>query len=142
LLDSASITLGQTAALARAALGRRNLVAWWCDPTIDLTLIEPPATFGRDWPAGKDIQVDEVAFYADRAVWHVARTAAGASWVFIEELGPDEPDARAANVVHTPARLHGGARFAAAPTERGQVLLREWHVEGQMLGFTFVREER
>ncbi len=34
--DSAALMLGEAAKLARVALGARALVAWWCDPTIDL----------------------------------------------------------------------------------------------------------
>lgn len=142
LMNSPSPTLGEAAALARAALGDHRLVAWWCDPTIDLALAVPPAVFGRQWPDGTTIRVDEVAFYADRATWRAARTVAGPRWVLIKEVGPDEPDARPADVIHTPAHLHGSARFAAAQTSRDQVLLREWHVDGQILGFTLVGKER
>jgi CRISPR/Cas system CSM-associated protein Csm3 (group 7 of RAMP superfamily) len=140
-LDSQSPTLGEAAVPARAALGEHSLVAWWCEPTIDLARAKPPAVFGRQWPDDEDIRIDEVAFYADRAVWRAARTVAGTRWVLIEEVA-DEADTRAANVVLTPARRHASARFAAASTGRGEVLLREWHVEGQLLGFTLVPEER
>lgn len=140
-LPSASPTLGETATLGRAALGERRFMAWWCEPTIDLSRDIPPAVFGRQWP-DDDLKVDEAAFYADRAVWRVARTVAGTRWVLIEEVGPDEPDARPASVVNTPARLHGFTRFAAARTDRGPVRLKEWHVDGQLLGFTLVPEER
>lgn len=140
-LDWSSLTLGGTAAPARAALGENSLVAWWCDPTIDLALVEPPVTFGRRWPDGEDLHVDEVAFYADRAVWRAARTVAGLRWVLVEEVGFDGPGVRSANVVRTPARLHGFARFSAAPTDRGRLLcLREWHIDGRILGFTLERE--
>jgi hypothetical protein len=141
-LDSPLPTLGATAALARAALDGHGLVAWWCDPSIDLALVEPPAVFGRQWPDGEDVHVDEVAFYADRAVWRAARTAAGPKWVLIEEVSPDGTDAVSARIVHTPARLHGSTRFAAAQTGRGQVLLKEWHRDDQILGFTLVQGER
>jgi CRISPR/Cas system CSM-associated protein Csm3 (group 7 of RAMP superfamily) len=140
-LDSPAPTLGETASRARTALGDR-LMAWWCDPAIDLALATPPAVFGRDWPGAEAVRVEEAAFYANNAVWRAARTAAGSRWVFIEEVGADEPDARPASVVHTPARLHGSTRFAAAQTDRGPVRLKEWHVEGQFLGFTLVPEER
>lgn len=141
-LESASPTLGDVAALARVALGDRcALVGWWCDPAIDLGLVEPPATFGRHWPEGEDVRIDEVAFFADGAVWRAARTVAGARWVLVEEVAPEEPGARSADLVHTPARLHGSARFAAADTGRGRVLLREWHVGDEILGFTLVRED-
>jgi CRISPR/Cas system CSM-associated protein Csm3 (group 7 of RAMP superfamily) len=140
-LDSLAPTLRWASSRARAALGDR-LTAWWCDPAIDLTLATPPAVFGRDWPDGEVIRVEEAAFYANNAVWRMARTASGSRWVFIEEVGADEPDARPASVVHTPARLHGSTRFAAAQTDRGPVRLKEWHVDGQFLGFTLVPEER
>ncbi len=139
-LDSLAPTLGETASRARDALGDR-LTAWWCDPAIDLALATPPAVFGRDWPDGEVIRVEEAAFYANNAVWRMARTAGGSRWVFIEEVGTNEPHARPASVVHTPARLHGSTRFAAQ-TDRGPVRLKEWHVEGQFLGFTLVPEER
>jgi CRISPR/Cas system CSM-associated protein Csm3 (group 7 of RAMP superfamily) len=139
-LDFSAPTLGETASRARAALGDR-LTAWWCDPAIDLALATPPAVFGRAWPDGEVIRVEEAAFYANNAVWRMARTAGGSRWVFIEGVGADEPDARPASVVHTPARLHGSTRFAAQ-TDRGPVRLKEWHVEGQLLGFTLVSEER
>lgn len=138
-LDSPVPTLGETATRARAALGD-GLAAWWCDPTIDLALATPPAVFGRDWPDGEVIRVEEVAFYANNAVWRMARAAGGPRWVFIEEVGANEPDARPASVVHTPARLHGSTRFAAQ-TDRGPVRLKEWHVESEFLGFTLVPEE-
>ncbi len=140
--DGNTLTLGAAAALARAALGQRSLVAWWCDPTINLALVEPPATFGRQWPEGEELQVDEVAFYADRAVWRAARTVAGLRWVFIEDVAPGEPDAVPARVVYTPAHLHGSARFSAAATGKGRVLLREWHTGDEILGFTLVQEKR
>ena len=142
VLDGPMLTLGAAAALARAALGERSLVAWWCDPTIDLALVDPPATFGRQWPEGEELQVDEVAFYANHAVWRAARTVAGPRWVFIEDVAESEPDAIPARVVYTPAHLHGSTRFVAAATGRGPVLLREWHAGDEILGFTLVKEER
>lgn len=140
--DSPSPTLGEAAALARVALGDRLLVAWWCDPTIELAVAVPPAVFGHQWPDRADIRIDEVAFYADRAAWRAARTAAGPRWVLIEEVGPDDPGGLVAQVIYTPARLHSSDRFAAARTGQGHVRLREWHTEGQVLGFTIEREER
>jgi CRISPR/Cas system CSM-associated protein Csm3 (group 7 of RAMP superfamily) len=133
-------TLAETAALARTALGEHRLVAWWCDPAIDLAHVKPPAVFGHQWP-DEAVRIDEVAFYADRVVWRAAGTAAGTRWVFIEEVAANEPNARAATVAHVPARLHNSNRFAAAKTGQGQMLLREWHVDGQLLGFTLIPEE-
>ncbi|QUV93977.1 RAMP superfamily CRISPR-associated protein [Chloracidobacterium aggregatum] len=131
------LTLGAAAKLAKAALGGRTLVAWWCDPTIDLTLTAPPATFGRQWPPDDaTLQVDEVAFYAERAVWRAVRTHDGARYVLIEEVASDENGAKQTRVIHTPARLHGFLRFSSANTGPGSVLLREWHVGDEILGFT------
>jgi CRISPR/Cas system CSM-associated protein Csm3 (group 7 of RAMP superfamily) len=135
------LTLGAAAKLAKSSLGEK-LVAWWCDPTIDLSLDTPPATFGREWPAGGDhLQVDEIAFYAERAVWRAARTANGARFVLIEETAQAD-DAKPTRVVHTPARLHGFRRFSAANTGQGNVLLREWHLSDEVLGFTLTQEQR
>jgi len=135
------LTLGAAAKLAKAALGE-NLVAWWCDPTIDLSLTTPPSTFRREWPSDDDeLQVDEVAFYAERAVWRAARTASGARFVIIEELSSRSDGAKQARVVYTPARLHGFSRFSSANTGPGNVLLREWHVDDAILGFTITQEQ-
>lgn len=141
-LDSAALTLGEAARLARSALGARALIAWWCEPTIDLALTSPPATFGWEWPQDDTLQVDEVAFYAERAVWRAARTVSGSRCVLVEEVASNESNAKQATVVHTPARLHGFDRFSSANTGQGDVLLREWHVGGEILGFTLVKEVR
>lgn len=136
------LTLGVAVKLAKAALGEK-LVAWWCDPTIDLDSHPPPATFGREWPAEDDkLQVDEIAFYAKRAVWRAVRTVSGARFIVIEELDAKVDDAKQTRVVHTPARLHGSSRFSSANTGKGDVLLREWHVGGEILGFTLTQEQR
>lgn len=137
---SEELTLGAAAKAAKAALGEK-LIAWWCDPAIDVQLRTPPATFGRTWPADSDeLQVDEVAFYAERAVWRAVRTASGPSYVVIEEVAGNEPGAQQVSVVHTPARLHGFQRFAAVNTGPGQVLLREWYDDDGILGFTITKE--
>lgn len=142
-LDGAALTLGEAAQLARTALGGRALLAWWCDPTIDLALTTPPATFGREWwPGDETLQVDEVAFYAERAVWRAVRTSAGARYVLIEEVPANENGARQTGVVHTPARLHSFQRFSSANTGEGSVLLREWHIGDEVLGFTLTKEQR
>lgn len=135
------LMLGAAARLAKTALGE-NLVAWWCDPTIDLDLHTPPATFGREWPVEDDkLQVDEIAFYAERAVWRAVRTSNGGRFVLIEELDAKADDAKQARAVHTPARLHGFQRFSSANTGQGNVLLREWRVGSEILGFTISKEE-
>lgn len=136
------LTLGMAAKLAKAALGEK-LVAWWCDPTIDLDLHTPPATFGDAWPGEDDtLQVDEVAFYGERAVWRAVRTSSGPRFVFIEELTSEAENVKQARVTHTPARLHGFPRFSSANTGQGNVLLREWHVGNEILGFTLTKEQR
>lgn len=137
-----ALTLGETAKLAKAALGEK-LVAWWCDPTIDLDLNSPPATFGHAWPCENDIiQVDEVVFYAERAVWRACRTSDGPRFVHIEEQSAQSDDAKRTRVVHTPARRHGFSRFSSANTGQGNVLLREWHAGDEILGFTLTTEQR
>lgn len=136
------LTLGAAAKIAKSSLGEK-LVAWWCDPTIDLDLHTPPAAFGREWPAEDDkLAVDEIAFYAERAVWRAARTANGTRFVLIEELPAKTDHAQQTRVVHTPARLHDDKRFSAANTGQGNVLLREWHLDGEVLGFTITQEQR
>jgi CRISPR/Cas system CSM-associated protein Csm3 (group 7 of RAMP superfamily) len=144
-LEAAALTLGAAAKAAKVALGDHALVAWWCDPTIDLNLTTPPATFGRAWPEDEDVHVDEVAFYAECAVWRGARTSSGARYVLIEEVAPNEDGARHTRIVHTPARLHGFRRFSSANTGLGNVLLREWRDDDEILGFTvtqFTKEKR
>jgi len=134
---NATLTLAEAAWQAQSMFGNHALVAWWCDPSIDLSRTTPPATFGDGWPLHSDLLVDEVAFYAGRAVWRAVRTTNGVRYVFIEEVGANETgDAREARVVFAPAQLHDFQRFSAARTGRGQVLLREWYIGNEMLGFT------
>jgi CRISPR/Cas system CSM-associated protein Csm3 (group 7 of RAMP superfamily) len=140
-LATSALTLAEATQLARSALGERALVAWWCEPTIDLALTSPPATFGREWPEGEGLQVDEVAFYAERAVWRAARTAGAVRYVLIEEIASTEPDALQARVAYTRAWLHGFPRFSSANTGEGTVLLREWYVDDEVLGFTIAKEQ-
>jgi len=136
------LSLNEAAKLAKAALGEK-LVAWWCDPTLDLDLHTPPATFGNAWPGENDkLHVDEVAFYAERAVWRAIRTSNGPRFACIVEIDNEEGDAKQTRVVHTPARLHGFQRFSSANTGDGNVLLREWHVGNEILGFTLTKEQR
>lgn len=136
------LTLGNAVKLAKTSLGN-SFVAWWCDPTIDLDLHTPPATFGNAWPSEVDkLQVDEVAFYAEYAVWRAVRTSNGPRFVLIEELTSKANDAKQARAVHTPARLHGFQRFSSENTGQGNVLLREWHDGDEILGFTLTKEQR
>lgn len=141
-----SLTLRDVASKAKSAFGNHHtLVAWWCDPSIDLSLNTPPVTFGYDWPLNSDVhdvRVDEVAFYAERAVWRVARMANSMRYVFIEEVNENEKDSQEARVVFTPARLHDFQRFSAARTGWGQVLLREWYIGDEILGFTITEVKK
>lgn len=141
-ISSKELTLGEAARLARAALGNRPLVAWWCDPTIDLALTAPPETFGRTWPTTGNLQVDDIAFFAERAVWRAARTSVGARYVFIEEVEAHDEGTLKARAIHTPARLHSARRFSSVNTGPGSVLLREWHLGAEVLGFTIAKEQR
>jgi len=134
--DSRPLILGNAAKHAAAALEAHKLVAWWCEPAIDLALTSPPPTFGLTWPNEETLRVDEVAFFAEHAVWRAARTPDGEFWVFIEEVFAAEFESSPVNVVHTPARLHGFKRFSAAETGQGHVLLREWHDKDEIIGFT------
>jgi len=139
-LSTPALTLGETASIARAALGERVLVAWWCEPTIDLALSIPPTVFGCEWPDDEGLQIDEVAFYAENACWRVAQTSSGPRWVLIKEVQEDDPKTVQTAIVHTPAHLHASSRFSAAKTEKTNVLLREWHVGEECLGFTLEKE--
>lgn len=135
-INGTLLTLGEATTWAQNALGQTALVAWWCDPAIDLTLSTPPATFGRAWPVEAQLLVEEVAFYTERAIWRAARTSTGVRSVSIKEVNSDAPGATHAKVVPTPARLHGFQRFSAANTGRGKVLMRQWYIGDEMLGFT------
>jgi CRISPR/Cas system CSM-associated protein Csm3 (group 7 of RAMP superfamily) len=138
---SVPLTLGTASALAKAALGGK-LIAWWCDPTIDLGVHIPPATFGREWPcASEQLKVDEISFYAADAVWRSVCTTAGPHYILIQETTQAD-DTQLVSVVHTPARLHGFQRFSAANTGHANVLLREWYLGDEMLGFTLTQEQR
>lgn len=141
-INGTALTLHEAAKRAKAELGQMALVAWWCDPTIDLAVTHPPRTFGRAWPDGEGLKVDEVAFYAERAVWRATRTAIGARWVVIEEVTSDATNAKKVKVVYTPARLHGFQRFSAVNTGPGKVLLRQWYEGDEMLGFTIEKIEQ
>lgn len=135
-----TLTLGAAVKLAKARLGC-EIIAWWCDPTIDLELRTPPKTFGDAWPdEDHALEVDEVAFYAERALWRAVRTSHGTRFVHIEETNDNKgEDVR---VVYTPAQLHGFQRFSSANTDNGDVLLREWHRGDELVGFTFTLTQR
>jgi CRISPR/Cas system CSM-associated protein Csm3 (group 7 of RAMP superfamily) len=141
------LTLGEACKLASTLIGH-DLIAWWCEPTIDLKLKSPPATYGNSWPAtDHSLRVDEVAFFAARAVWRAAKTANGNRYVSIEEV--DETTAttglnaaKRADVRFIPARLHAFKRFTSENTGPGSVLLREWCINDETLGFTIAEENR
>ncbi len=139
-LHGTALILGEAMTRAKEALGDA-FIAWWCDPTIDLNRTKPPATFGREWPVDEKLQVDEVAFYAERAAWRAVRGATGLRFVLIKETTSNEEGAQKTTVVHTPARLHGFSRFSSANTGQGNVLIREWHIDDEILGFTLSKEE-
>lgn len=136
-LENTTTTLGDTARIARAVLGENALVAWWCDPTIDLQLNTPPATFGRTWPEDTDdLRVDEVAFFTETSVWRAARTVEGMRFVSIKESTTEEANTQPVQATHTPAFLHDFKRFSAASTGQAALLLREWHTGKERIGFT------
>jgi len=139
-LQDSKPLLGDLAETALEVFGEhRPLVAWWCEPAIDLDLRSPPPTFGRKWPrdeTANSLKVEEVAFFSSGAAWRAARTARGWRWVFIEETEEDHPMSRTVQAVVYPARLHASRRFTAADTGGGHVLLREWYAGDEVLGFT------
>jgi hypothetical protein len=61
--------------------------------------------------------------------------------VLIQEVASKSEGAMLTRVVHTPARLHGFQRFSSENTGHGNVLLREWHVGDEILGFTITKEQ-
>jgi CRISPR/Cas system CSM-associated protein Csm3 (group 7 of RAMP superfamily) len=140
----ASATLGAACEALRGALGPDAPIAWWCEPTIDLTRAEAPATFGRGWPASESLAlpVDEVALFGDRAVLRAARTREGVRAVLVQEVAKDEEGAEEAEVHQTPVTLHGFRRFAAADTGSGRLRLREWHVRDELVAYTLEQEPR
>jgi hypothetical protein len=56
------------------------------------------------------------------------------------ESATDVKDSNEVEVVMTPAHLHGGkGRFSAAETDKGPLMVREWHskaADGAIWGFT------
>jgi len=139
--ESKQLTLATAIEAAQKAFAQQqNPVAWWCDPTINLHLSIPPVTFGKGWPQDGDLQVDEVAFYSEKAVWRAAKTAKGVHWVFIQEVDENTPEAKKVDVISRPARLHKSERFSAAELDGNNVLLREWYADGALLGFTIEKE--
>jgi hypothetical protein len=139
------LTLDEAAKHARAAI-RGPVTAWWCEPSIDFAVTSAPAVFGRDWPDGNNLRVDEVVFFAQKSSWRAAHTGTGLRSVLIREI-PDNAEGVEgvilATVVETPARLHADTtRFAAALRERGWFVVREWHVGDRSVGYTLVERKR
>jgi CRISPR/Cas system CSM-associated protein Csm3 (group 7 of RAMP superfamily) len=137
-LDETDLTLGRAAEHARDAL-RDTRALWWCEPAIDFAVTSAPATFGRDWPEGSDLRIDEVAFFAPDGVWRAARTTRGWWVVHVREVPAGTRGAEPAAGVETPARLHGDTtRFSAKLSEPGGLLVREWRSRDQIIGFTLI----
>jgi hypothetical protein len=136
-LGNDPLTLGQAFTEAEKALGQTP-AAWWCEPTLDLSVSEVPVTFGISPPRDSDLRVDEALFFTTAASWRLARCRDGCRTVLIREV-PKNPGAQPVEVVRTPARLHAdGTRFAARYATGGGVEIREWHADGQALGFTLL----
>jgi hypothetical protein len=135
-LDLPQLTLGAAARAAREALGKD--VIWWCEPTIDLSVSRPRATFGWSWPADDDLlRVDEVAFFTPSASWRAARTAAGTRRVLVREVGETTPSSRRCDVRDTPAALHNDTRrFSDTLVGVGQFVVREWLDESGVVAYT------
>lgn len=136
--ETASESLAGAAEEARRRFGRRELVAWWCDPAIDFDVREKPVVYGVAWPEEVEMRLDEAVFFATDASWRVAKTASGFRWVLIEEVEPSTEGTIAVTIHHTPAWLDSMLPKQAIP--KG-VVLREWHSETGILGFTLERGE-
>ena len=130
------LTLGQALQHAEQALGQPPL-AWWCEPSIDFSRAEAPVTFGTNTVEDQHLRVDEVAFFTDTASWRAARCRGGWRTVLIREAPAGKTNALRVDVVQTPAWLHeDGTRFAAKYAASGDVMIREWRLDGQIVGFT------
>jgi hypothetical protein len=147
-IDTADLTLGRAAYEAMQTVGDRagELVAWWCEPTIDFTVTAPPQIFGWKWPEEGTLRVDEVAFFLERGSWRAARTARGNRWVFIWEVGAQEVDAEPVKASTTPAKLHGNMawgwkRFSAKSAGEDRLMVREWHSRAMPVGFTLNKRD-
>jgi CRISPR/Cas system CSM-associated protein Csm3 (group 7 of RAMP superfamily) len=138
--DQMTLLSAGTAARQKFGDDGREFVAWWCEPTIDLTAVKAPPVFGWNWPILGSVSVDEVMFFFKRACWHAARKADGIRWVAIQEIGPNDNTGEAVDVFKIPARLHGDTtRFAANLDPAAPVIVREWRSKSWKcapLGFT------
>jgi CRISPR/Cas system CSM-associated protein Csm3 (group 7 of RAMP superfamily) len=144
-LSIADLALGRAASEARRMIadGAGELVAWWCEPTIDFSVTTPPEIFGWKWPDNNTLRVDEAAFFYERGSWRVARTASGIRWVLIQEVGSQAAGAESVVVSETPARLHGDTtRFSAKSPGKDRLIVREWRSGMTSVGFTLNKKER
>jgi CRISPR/Cas system CSM-associated protein Csm3 (group 7 of RAMP superfamily) len=140
-IETGELTLGHSLSEAIRMVGDRagRFVAWWCEPTIDLTVTEPPEVFGWAPPGNSTLRVDEVMVFLERGSWRAARTAKGVRWVLIHET-TDDAEAENVEVHIIPARLHGDTtRFAARTAGKDHLLVREWRSGVTPLGFTLNR---
>ncbi len=133
-----SLTLGDAAKLARQALGI-DAVAWWCEPTLDLSVTRSPLTFGWGTPENANLLVDEVMFFAPKQCWHAAKTQSGWRSVHWHEVPDGTHGAIRVEVLTMPGVLHqDGTRFGQANLIKGKrkIAVREWHNDEGRLGYT------
>ena len=143
-LDTVSLTLEAALSEAMGTASDRSgkFVAWWGEPTIDLTVAEPPEVFGWSAQKADPLRIDEVIVFFERGSWRAARTAEGVQWVFIREVPSAEPGAERVEARLIPARLHGDTtRFAGNRDATDPVLVREWRGGTELIGFTLKRGE-
>lgn len=147
-VDSRDLDLPPRLSLAEAAAEARKhvdaLVAWWCEPAIDLSKAAAVATFGWDWPDAEHAAIDEAIFFAAKASWRIGRR--NGKWRAV--LARETADGAHAVVVSLkPARLIDltSQRFlqAAAWPNHGDLVVREWRdgKTGEMIAFTMERGE-
>jgi hypothetical protein len=144
-LSIADLALGRAASEARRMIadGTGELVAWWCEPTIDFSVTTPPEIFGWKWPDNNTLRVDEAAFFYERGSWRVARTASGVRWVRIREIG-SQAAGESVDVSMIPVKLLGRTtkRFGDLPLPEGRLIVREWRSGVTPVGFTLNKGEK
>jgi hypothetical protein len=145
VLTVSELTLGAAAKAARSSLSgvRDQLVAWWCKPSIDFSVTSAPAPFGREWPDGSGLRIDEAVFCTEHASWRVAGTANGMRWVYIAERESGSDGVEQLQVVNIPVRLHSDTtRFSEAElSAQGRLIGREWRAGDSSIGFTLAKEQ-
>ncbi len=134
--STATLTLEQACCEAMKRIQKVDLTAWWCEPSIDVSVNTPPQVFGTDWPEQNKLHVDEVMFCTKNSVWRAARACGSVKWVFLQEVPQTQTGALPVTVTSTPTRLHGSNRFSSASTGQRWVMLREWSDGQQLLGYT------